>query len=625
LANPWEENWAVEAADEKKKKGNNPWELDWDAPPEEVPAQSQPVAAKREDQSYQGSILPFSVDADGNKSFDSDAGLLGAWKRSFMLPGDAMAGNVDPTSEEGIGRALEFAGTMGFGGTKFGSKPAVPAAVADEAIEAAPQASRGFAPLKKLIVGEADAPALVQQRTNDLQAIGIENPTVGMVSGSERAALREQALSPTSNRIQAAQSASKDAVENSISTLAERMASNTNPAARPTSRAELSQALIDQADKVKQAQVTKANELYGKVGELTGDKLAVGDNSRKVLAGLREAKKGLSNSAKLTEGPQLNEAIKHAEAIVKDLDSGATFETIKQARTALGALTNDRSLNPTLKGHLQTLRGAVSEDMGATARATSDEAFSAWKAADDFYKTHKDVDTGFGRGSDPSTLLNKNADTAYDFLMGKSKEGAERIRNLKGQIVQEGGDEVWDRVKGTTLMRVASDKSGAVSGSTYVRNFRQFAPEAKDEIWGKVGTSERDQMETIARAAETLKNYGSKANHSNTENHRAVKGEFTRDSLLAAAVVGGVGWKALAGAAAVKGINAVSRGYQAKMLTNPATREWLSQVPKTGMKKGGLNFHVDRLVEMGRVTNDPSMRVAINEYLQAAGYEQGNR
>lgn len=61
---------------------------------------------------YESSFLPFVKDANGNVQFDSNVGLLGSIKRSFMLPGDAMAGKVDPMSEEGIGRSLEFAGTF---------------------------------------------------------------------------------------------------------------------------------------------------------------------------------------------------------------------------------------------------------------------------------------------------------------------------------------------------------------------------------------------------------------------------------------------------------------------------------------------------------------------------------
>jgi hypothetical protein len=627
LANPWDMQWGKSPEkEEKKPAGKNPWDMKWDG--ETTPAQATTPVEQPEQQREMGMLWPVSWNAkDGSDyGFDSNAGLLGAVKRSVMAPGDAYAGKFDPTSEEGLARALEFAGTFGGGATNFGRVAAPATKVAEDVVMTNPRAGN---PVKNLIIGEADSPALVRQRTDDLQAIGVENPTVGMVSGSNRAALKEQALAPTSNRIRAAQVASEGAVENSISSLADRMASATNPLARPTSKAELSEALIKQAETVKQAQVTKANELYGKVGELTGNSTAVGDSSRKVLAGLREAKKNLSNSAKLSEGPQLNEAIKHAEAIVKDLDAGATFTTIKEARTALGALTNDKTLSPALKGHLQTLRGALSEDMAATARATGDEAFSAWKTADDFYKTHKDVETGFGsqkgKKSDALILIeNKNTDNAYDFLMGKSREGAERIRNLKNVIMQENGQEVWDRTKSSVLMRAATDANGNVSGSTYIKNFRQFAPEAKDEFWGPIGSAERDQMETIARAAETLKNYASKANHSNTQNHKAVNGDIIpgREGWLWAAFGGP---KAFAAAVAVKGANAISKGYQARLMTNPATREWLSELPRMSIKKNGISNHVNKLIQIEQTTGDPATRAAIAEYMRAAGYEQGNR
>lgn len=69
-------------------------------------------AAAPRDKSYTGSFLPFSRNDEGEVSFDSNAGILGALKDAFMLPGDAMAGKVDPTSQEGIERAFNFAGAV---------------------------------------------------------------------------------------------------------------------------------------------------------------------------------------------------------------------------------------------------------------------------------------------------------------------------------------------------------------------------------------------------------------------------------------------------------------------------------------------------------------------------------
>lgn len=58
---------------------------------------------------YSGAILPFSRDAQGNVSFDSDAGIVGMAKRAFTLPGEVWKGDVDPQSPEGMARTTEMA------------------------------------------------------------------------------------------------------------------------------------------------------------------------------------------------------------------------------------------------------------------------------------------------------------------------------------------------------------------------------------------------------------------------------------------------------------------------------------------------------------------------------------
>lgn len=67
---------------------------------------------------YSGSILPFSKDAQGNVSFDSNAGILGSIKRAVMLPGEVMKGDVQVYGPDGnvspevIGRSMESAALM---------------------------------------------------------------------------------------------------------------------------------------------------------------------------------------------------------------------------------------------------------------------------------------------------------------------------------------------------------------------------------------------------------------------------------------------------------------------------------------------------------------------------------
>jgi hypothetical protein len=57
---------------------------------------------------FSGGILPFSRAQDGSVSFDSNAGIVGAIKRAVTLPGDVVAGKVDPMSDEAIERSFEL-------------------------------------------------------------------------------------------------------------------------------------------------------------------------------------------------------------------------------------------------------------------------------------------------------------------------------------------------------------------------------------------------------------------------------------------------------------------------------------------------------------------------------------
>lgn len=61
---------------------------------------------------HSGIILPISRDQQGNVSFDPNAGILGFAKRAFELPGQVFRGEVDPRSEEGIGRVAEMASVV---------------------------------------------------------------------------------------------------------------------------------------------------------------------------------------------------------------------------------------------------------------------------------------------------------------------------------------------------------------------------------------------------------------------------------------------------------------------------------------------------------------------------------
>lgn len=109
MSDPWAEFRVKSAA--SPKVDNDPWAEYRPAPAPQPAAAPEPV--------YSGSILPFSRDASGGVHFDSNAGVLGLIKglargaqSGATIARDVYEGKVDPTSEEGIGRAFEMA-TLG--------------------------------------------------------------------------------------------------------------------------------------------------------------------------------------------------------------------------------------------------------------------------------------------------------------------------------------------------------------------------------------------------------------------------------------------------------------------------------------------------------------------------------
>ncbi len=79
----------------------------WQDAPLVQPKGWQSAPLVKPQQSYSGSILPFTRDASG-VHFDSNAGLLGTMKSAATLPGDVVSGKVDPTGDEAIERAADF-------------------------------------------------------------------------------------------------------------------------------------------------------------------------------------------------------------------------------------------------------------------------------------------------------------------------------------------------------------------------------------------------------------------------------------------------------------------------------------------------------------------------------------
>ena len=142
---------------------------------------------------WSGAILPLSGDDQGNWSFDSDAGLVGVAKRIFTLPGDVATGQVDPMSDEGIGRAAEFA---------MGLSPLNPGIRAgDMAIPGVAKMLRRpnvVPPSERTLLKEGGAGLnAIRKMGVDYSANAVRNAVQGMTSELYEAGFREQTAPKT--------------------------------------------------------------------------------------------------------------------------------------------------------------------------------------------------------------------------------------------------------------------------------------------------------------------------------------------------------------------------------------------------------------------------------------------
>jgi hypothetical protein len=500
------------------------------------------------------------------------------------------------------------------------------------------QAGKRFIPgtdaYKTSVIGLPDDPAKVAQRVQDWQKIGVE-PTAGLVSGNQRTALLEQALIPTrsGHQIQERIEDASRAQANEFSRVVDGISS------KPLSIAEAGEALKKQAQMAKDSAYARSNQLYEKIGEKITSP-AIADNTAVFLKSLSDERAGFGEFDKLTRGAQTDSVISQAQAIVADAGKGMPFEKLKQMRTEIASLaegTEDR----VLKGQLNGLRGALTADMEQTAAANGPDALQAFKKANNNYR-RLSSESGFGKGSAAENILKKDGDDIFKWSMANQKNGGNRIAQTRRLIERnEGGKEAWNDVVSGFAERLGTtsvDGANVFNPTMFLNNWsKNVSAEAKDALFkGTKNAGYRSDLDTLSRIAKDFQTYTKSANHSNTQNHKSVlesMDPFNRNNILATAL--GVTGSMATGGAAATGMIAgaakgavsgttrmVRQGSRVKLLQNPETVNWLANVGKSEMQKGGLKAHVKKLVNIMATTSDNATASAIDDYLKDLGYRE---
>ncbi|AYD00911.1 hypothetical protein [Neorhizobium sp. NCHU2750] len=527
-------------------------------------------------------------------------------------------GNDDTRSTGEVARDLgtEFAmGALGEG--------------AGKALGAGAKAAKN-AWVRGAIGGGVDDPIKAAERAADLRAIGAE-PTAGMVNGKEKSSLLEHALLPTrrGNQIQAriddAFGAQKDEFGRIVGSLSE----------QPLDIASAGARLRDQAELAKEAAKAQSEKLYGAVDQHVTSP-AVATNTSDFLANLTKERAGFNKFDEMTKAAQTDKVIAQTSAILEDAQNGMSFDQLKSARSFIGNAANDET-DKVLKNHLNGLYASLTKDMEATAANSGDEGLSAFKSANDFYRDEIASPEGFGKGGAAHKLLNE-ADT--DRLMGwvtaTDASGGNRIAAVRRTIQKsDGGAKAWDDITAGVIDRLGRNKQGNFDPGTYLKNWTDMSDNAKSAMFSGTGNAQlRSDLDRLARVSENWTKYRKGVNGSNTENHRAIKDSlnpFSKDNLMFSvlgSVATGDPTGMIAGTAAgvlKKAVpaagNKLLAGSRAKLLTSPETVNWLSDIPKAEMQKGGLKAHLDKLNQIRKTTQRQGLAQAIGDYMFSVGYE----
>lgn len=480
------------------------------------------------------------------------------------------------------------------------------------------------------IGGGVDDPVKAAERAADLRAINA-NPTAGMVNGNEKSALLEHALIPTrsgneiQSRINDAFTAQTDEFGRIVGSLSD----------QPLDIASAGARLREQAELAKEAAKAQSEKLYGAVdSHVTSPASAT--NTQDFLASLTKERAGYGSFDELNRAPQTDRVIAQTSAILQDAQKGMTFEQLKSARSAIGGMASDET-DRVLKGHLNGLYASLTKDMEATAAASGNEGLSAFKAANDFYRDEITSPTGFGKGGAAHKLLNEaDTDNIMKWVMATDSSGGNRIAAVRRTIQKsEGGAAAWDEITAGVIDRLGRNSKGEFDPGTYLRNFTDMSDNAKSAMFsGTKNAQLRSDLDRLARVSENWTKYRKGVNGSNTENHRAIKDSlnpFSKDNLMftvLGSVATGDPTGMVAGTAAgalKKGVPAAGNrllgGTRARLLTSPETVNWLADIPKAQMQKGGLKAHLGKLNQLRKKTQNQALAQAIGDYMFSVGYE----
>ena len=305
----------------------------------------------------------------------------------------------------------------------------------------------------------------------------------------------------------------------------------------------------------------------------------------------------------------LGPALKTLEGLIQDsaaADGTIPFRALRSIRTDIRSRLDAGDLVSGYAGkegsQMQKVDRAIKADLreGAAAVPGGAESFGREQA---YIAAMREPKTG--KLAVAEDVLKQNPDRLWNWVKSGSKEGVERLQNLRSILPKT----AWDNTRASVLHQMGRATEGAqdatgelVSIERFVTNYNKMSPEAREVLFGGIGGLE-SELNRLTRVASSLKETAKQRNFSNT-----AQANFY-SNLMGGGMIGGAVASPTHALAAYLTPKLFSR-----VMTSPRFIRWVSEGANI-TDPNALRRHVMRLGTLG--LSEPDTRELVQGVSEA--------
>lgn len=296
-------------------------------------------------------------------------------------------------------------------------------------------------------------------------------------------------------------------------------------------------------------------------------------NSDETLGKLYEFTNRLGNASPELQASisntQLTSILNGLEETKKLSPSGEIpFNVLRDLRSWVGEKIATVDLAPEVpKAQYQAFYGAITRDLEKAAAKQGPEAQAAFKKANTYTKKFHDT-----MDSIQSVILNKNPEDAYQAVISGARNGPTKLREVFNAVpkdVQKAVSAAYISRMGKAVAGLQDETGDVFSTAKFLQNYGKLDNASKDILFGRFGSKFKNDMETIAKVSNKIRESTSiVANPSGTAGAVVVPATITSG-------VGSVAAGKFGFASGILG-TLVGANQAARLFTNPEFVSWLA-------------------------------------------------